>query len=1110
MKKRSMKRMAAVVLAAVVGITCLPMGDVMVSAAEKSGHREMELAREAESSGLSYEELKDGAIEDDTFTGNDTNTANNKVIVPEKGHSLTASVNRQNRETRSQSEIPVYESGILVQSDKIYYGQYDERQEGVLRLQDSKLKYYVDGKFQSNFSGRLSEDERDGLDFSNADFYVKNGIVDTSFQGVVTAYNTDDRTGNGAHFYVVNGLISCSTFESDPDDPSNSMCSEATGLSIKNTADGVSVGYNRNTYGNDRGFYIYRLCHETGEFVFFSKMDGNSTGFVDKDVERDHTYTYYIWTYSFYDMFNGGGYICGFVDLSIVFGGNDAGKINTFESFSLPDDSETKDPMWQLSDEGVLTIFGNGPMPDYDNNAPWSYRKDEIKSVVVTDGITSIGKEAFFECKNLESAELASSVEDIRSAAFYHCTSLRTVELGEGLRLINDYAFEGTTSLTTIRLPASLGRIGTLAFCNSGLERYEAAEGSAYMVQDGVLFNAAGTILLSYPCRLEHEVYRVPSKVAVIDNSAFQYAVVKSVDIPDSVKNIKNSAFSYSELETLDIPDSVTEVGKYVLYNCKSLRQLRLGRGLKSLPYQFAEECTSLETVKFAEGLEEISMRAFGRCSSLKSVAVPSSVEIIEGEAFGACKLLENVIFSEGLKKIQERAFFGTSLSSVDLPASLIYLGSGAFPAACSVNFSENSKLIDLGGHYQRVYKAQIEAEYNYDMAFQVLEQVNQRREENGLGALKMDGELLDAAMLRAAEISIYFSHQRPLGQDCFTVNKKVMAENIAAGNNTAASVMDSWMNSVVHKANILGEVNKGIGIGCVLVNGTYYWVQLFSGTEADPETDRNDKQNFSQVTSVMFDKDGAAGGGFSVSVAENKIEKEDKTNILVRFYNGYRYTLLYPESVSYSSSDQSVVTVSPKGEVTGVAEGTAEVTAYLTNEPEICGTVTIIVGNPSQAAGPEVTPDSGNGSDDRGNGENHGSGIAGGGVIGGGVTGGGVIGGGTFTGNDANTAAKTITVKVSQSFKNAVTKKILKRAKKAQSFRIGAKAKGKVSYKVTRKDARKVLTVSKTGKVTIRKNARAGTYTVKVRVTAAAKGIYRKTSKTYTIKVIVKNRMNP
>lgn len=1169
------KILAGFIALAIIITACIPAKN---AAAEESGRRIMELAGEAKANGLSYEELEDSATEDDASIGYDINAAkkSSKVALPKTGHRLTASSKRQAMETLSQAEIPVYENGILVGADKIYSGQYDGQQKGVLRLEDAKLKYYADGKFQFAFSGKLSGDEREGLDYSHVDFYVKNGIVDTSFQGVVGGC------------YVVNGIISSSVFESDPDDPSHSMCSEATGLSIKNTAEGVSVGYNKNTYGNDRGFYIYRLCHETGEFVFYSKMDGNSTGFVDKNVERNHTYTYYIWTYSLYDMWDGGGYICGFVDLSIVYGGNDSGKINTFESFSAPDDSQAKDPMWQLSDEGVLTVFGNGAMPDYANNAPWSHRKDEIKSVVVTDGITSIGEAAFFECMNLKSVELASSVEHIGTGAFYHCTSLQNVEFGERMRIIDDYAFEGTTSLTTIRLPASLARISTLAFCNAGLERYEVARGSAYMVQNGVLFNAAGTILLSYPCGLKNEAYSILSSVVIIDRSAFQYAAVKSVNIPNSVKTIKESAFSFSAIETLAIPDSVTEVGRFVLYHCKSLKELQLGSGLKSLPYQFAEECTSLETLTFAEGLEEINMRAFGYCSSLKTVAVPSSVETIEEEAFGACKLLGNVIFSEGLKKIEGRAFVGTSLSSVDLPDSLTYVGSDAFPAACSLHFSENSKLIDLGGYYLRGYKAQIEAEYNFDMAFQVLEQVNQRREEHGLGILKMDEELLDAAMLRAAETSIYFSHDRPSGQPCFTVSKKAMAENIAAGNNTAASVMDSWMNSARHKANILGEDHQGIGIGCVRVNGVYYWVQLFSGTEVAAETDRNNKQNFSEITSILFDKDGAAGKGFSVSAADQKIEKEDKTNILVRFYNGYRYTQPYSESISYSSSDQSVVTVSSRGEVTGIAEGTAEVTACLANEPEICGTVTITVGNSSQATDPEVTPDPGNGSGDTGNGEDPGDGMAGGNTSAGngGNSGSGMAGGSNSTGNGSNaakkgnivlvpksvyrltasakkqtiaslgakaiggtityasdnknvivsakgkvtiakkfvgtatitvtaqdseyeTASTTVTVQVakaSQSFKNAVTKKRLRRAKKAQSFRIGAKAKGKVTYKVTKKDAKKVLKVSKTGKVTIKKNAKAGTYTVKVKATAAARGIYRKTSKTYMVKATVKN----
>lgn len=113
-----------------------------------------------------------------------------------------------------------------------------------------------------------------------------------------------------------------------------------------------------------------------------------------------------------------------------------------------------------------------------------------------------------------------------------------------------------------------------------------------------------------------------------------------------------------------------------------------------------------------------------------------------------------------------------------------------------------------------------------------------------------------------------------------------------------------------------------------------------------------------------------------------------------------------------------------------------------------------------------------------------------------------------TAAGAGYQTAAVTVTITVTkapQSITKAITKKSVKRSAKAQSFKIGARAAGKVTYTVTKKDAKKILTVNREGKVTIKKNARAGTYTVKVRATAAAKGIYKKTAKTYTIRVTVK-----
>ena len=122
------------------------------------------------------------------------------------------------------------------------------------------------------------------------------------------------------------------------------------------------------------------------------------------------------------------------------------------------------------------------------------------------------------------------------------------------------------------------------------------------------------------------------------------------------------------------------------------------------------------------------------------------------------------------------------------------------------------------------------------DYASQVVDLVNQQRAAAGLGALSTTAELNAAAQARANEIVTLFDHSRPDGSSCFTVFGEygvaymAAGENIAAGQTTPESVMNSWMNSSGHRSNILGGNFGHIGVGYVQ-GGSYghYWVQLFT-----------------------------------------------------------------------------------------------------------------------------------------------------------------------------------------------------------------------------------------------------------------------------------------
>lgn len=117
----------------------------------------------------------------------------------------------------------------------------------------------------------------------------------------------------------------------------------------------------------------------------------------------------------------------------------------------------------------------------------------------------------------------------------------------------------------------------------------------------------------------------------------------------------------------------------------------------------------------------------------------------------------------------------------------------------------------------------------------QVLSLVNEERAREGLSALSLNTSLSGAASVRAAEIQTSFSHTRPGGKDFSTVLKesgisyRAAGENIAYGQNSAQKVMNDWMNSAGHRANILNASYTEIGIAHVKSpSGTDYWVQLF------------------------------------------------------------------------------------------------------------------------------------------------------------------------------------------------------------------------------------------------------------------------------------------
>lgn len=166
------------------------------------------------------------------------------------------------------------------------------------------------------------------------------------------------------------------------------------------------------------------------------------------------------------------------------------------------------------------------------------------------------------------------------------------------------------------------------------------------------------------------------------------------------------------------------------------------------------------------------------------------------------------------------------------------------------------------------------------EMRAEVVRLVNEERAKEGLPPLGTFDSLSAAAQVRAPEIVTLFEHTRPDGRECFTALKEAgvsyytAGENIAAGQSTPAAVVESWMNSPGHRANILNKDFTHIGVGYVKSGSGYgsYWVQMFVGTGSAPASSANTGSTGSEGGSVETgagsnNASGAGSGGAVVDM---------------------------------------------------------------------------------------------------------------------------------------------------------------------------------------------------------------------------------------------------
>ncbi len=338
------------------------------------------------------------------------------------------------------------------------------------------------------------------------------------------------------------------------------------------------------------------------------------------------------------------------------------------------------DVNWKIDTEtDSLVISGSGQITDEWGFSPY------FANVVIEDGVTSIGSDAFRNFTSLTSITIPDSVTSIGDFAFWYCTSLTSVTNSKSITSIGNYAFSDCESLTSITIPDSVTSIGNYAF------RY-CSSLTSITIPDGVRTIDAGT----FSCCKS----------------------LTSITIPDSVTSIGDNAFEYcTSLTSITIPDSVTSIGSKAFYNCTSLTSITIPNRVKSIGKSAFENCKSLTNITIPDSVTSISSSAFSGCSGIESIIIPDSVTSIGNYAFSGCTGLTNITVSkdnavyssdeygvlfnkdktelilypadnkrtrytipDSVTSIDSYAFSGcTSLASITIPDSVTSINSSAF-----------------------------------------------------------------------------------------------------------------------------------------------------------------------------------------------------------------------------------------------------------------------------------------------------------------------------------------------------------------------------------------------------------------------------------------------
>ena len=325
-------------------------------------------------------------------------------------------------------------------------------------------------------------------------------------------------------------------------------------------------------------------------------------------------------------------------------------------------------------------------------NSTKRFKNENIKVLIIGDSVTSIEDSTFAGCSRLNSVTIGNSVRKIGKLSFSGCSALSSVTIPNSVRSIGEKAFS-ESGLTSVAIPNSVTSIEKYTFYGCSRLKSVTIPNSVTSIGEKA-FSESGLTSVT-----------IPSSVTSIEQYTFYHcSSLWSVTIPSSVTSIGDNAFDgCSYLLSVTIPNSVTSIGEFTFYGCSRLKSVTIPNSVTSIRRYTFCDCSSLSSVTIPNSVRSIGSGAFSKCKSLTSVTIPNSVTSIGSNAFYYCTGLKSLTFEDG----DENLYLSDPTGLNVCPLDTLYLGRNCKSQSSTGYVKEfpnkNIKVLIVGNHIVRL-----------------------------------------------------------------------------------------------------------------------------------------------------------------------------------------------------------------------------------------------------------------------------------------------------------------------------------------------------------------------------------------------------------------------